>query len=85
MPSASVGWFWVEGPTSIGDEYEFRDPDDLFSSGCTSWTPHSQCNAIGGAGDDLCFGFVGPLDASAEIFADGFESGNTSNWSAAVP
>ena len=78
-------WFWTPSNTSSnGDPYEWQDPMNLFATGCTSWTPHGSCG-IGGAEHDLCFGFRGPAGLPAEIFADGFESGDTSNWSVVVP
>ena len=85
MDSADGAWFWLEGPTSIGDAYEFRDPSDIYTTGCTSWTPHSQCSGIGGAGDDLCFGLIGDHGQSSVIFSAGFENNNLLEWAAAVP
>ncbi len=80
-------WNWApNGFSSNGDPYEWQDTTDAFGTGCTSWTTHSLCGGVGDPGDnDLCFGFLGPPGPPAEIFTDGFESGNTNAWSSVVP
>jgi len=80
-------WAWTPNGFSVnGDPFEWQDTTDLFALGCTTWTPHASCSGIGSPSDnDLCFGFLGSGGVAAEIFADGFESGNTSAWSSVAP
>jgi hypothetical protein len=85
MNSANGAWFWVESPSENGDEYEFRDEGDIYGTGCTSWTPHSQCTNIGGPANDLCFGLLGDDGLSNLIFGASFEGDNFLEWTANIP
>ncbi|MEJ2581327.1 MAG: hypothetical protein P8127_06780, partial [Acidobacteriota bacterium] len=60
----------------------FRDPVDLFSTGCTAWTAQSSC--LGAPDNDICFSLEGSVGGDL-IFVDGFEKGDTTAWSSAVP
>jgi hypothetical protein len=76
-------WFWERSSGTFGAEFAFRDADDLFSTGCTTWASDSSC--LDAAETDLCFTVSGAKASTGLIFEDGFESGDTTAWSSTVP
>ncbi len=83
MDYATGGQFyWKRRTTQSGNEAVWRNPGDGFATGFTAWTRLTE--AFSPSTDpDMIFllagGDVPPL------FTDGFESGDTSVWSSAVP
>ncbi len=74
-------FFWMPGSTTSGSEYLWKDPEDIFFTGCTDWTPHTQCPVFGGPEHDLCFGLL----SEGRVFRNGFESEDTGEWTSSVP
>jgi hypothetical protein len=81
-PDANL-WHWAPSTGTFGAQYAFRDVSNLFGFGCTTWTSQGSC--LGATEHDLCFALTGSKSGVDLIFADGFESGDTSAWSTSVP
>ena len=84
MDYSSSGQWWVSAESvTIGNIAHWYNPGNGFLTGCTTW---SSCplTVIDAAYQDMSFELLGPLLVNG-IFADGFESGDTSAWSATVP
>jgi hypothetical protein len=79
----SSQWFWQANSGPFGAEFAFRDEPDLYATGCTVWSSGGTC--LGAAENDLCFTLSGSTGGGSLIFADGFESGDTTAWSSSVP
>lgn len=75
--------YWSQRTSQTGEESVWRNPGDGFGDGYTSWTRVTE--AFPGSSDpDLIFLLAG-VNGVPPIFADGFESGDCSAWSAEVP
>jgi hypothetical protein len=81
----SSQWYWRANAGPFGAEFAFRDAANLFGWGCTSWTASGSCAGMGATDNDLCFSVEGSKGGGTLIFADGFESGDTTVWSQSVP
>ncbi len=75
-------WFWGNRSVVASHPAAWENPGGGYSIGCTTWGVKTSCLSTQTGGDQL-FRLQGTI--LAVVFADGFESGDTSNWSAAQP
>ncbi|MEJ2086587.1 MAG: choice-of-anchor R domain-containing protein [Acidobacteriota bacterium] len=54
VPSTSAAFFWESSTTANGNPDVWRDPNNIFGTGCTDWTTHTLCGPFGGPDPDLC-------------------------------
>jgi hypothetical protein len=73
-------WYWDSSSTEVGAHGMWRNIGADFPTFCTSFGTMPDC--FGGSELSYLFSVSG---SAALIFADGFESGNTGGWTAAVP
>jgi hypothetical protein len=73
-------FYWLKRTAQTLEESVWRNPGDGFGTGFTDWTKSSDIDPS--YDPDRIFLLMGR--AAPPLFADGFESGNTSAWSSTV-
>jgi len=54
VPSSDAIFGWQSSTAGYGNVYVWRDPNNIFGTGCTDWTNHTLCGFFGGPNPDLC-------------------------------
>jgi len=75
-------FYWYRRTTQSWNEAVWRNPDDGFNTGATTWT---RITAVGPGTTPPDLNFLIAGRDAPPIFTDGFESGDCSAWSAEVP